>query len=179
MSAVSTPETADLTVEQLLNMTSGISNYLNMVDAVVPAIVEDPTTVWAPEQLIVAGIAAGVDETRAPASERRHHPARTSHARLHRRRLHRRAGGGWRDRSAQHRHDRLDALYNSLYKAELIRGPDRRPWRSVEDVELATLGWVHWFNTERLHSYLDDQSTDEIEAAYAASQTDQPMVGIQ
>ena len=68
---------------------------------------------------------------------------------------------------------------NSLYKAELIRGPDRRPWRTVEDVELATLGWVHWFNTERLHSYLDDQSPDEIEAAYAASETDQPKVGLQ
>ena len=68
---------------------------------------------------------------------------------------------------------------NSLYKAELIRGPDQGPWRTIEDVELATLGWVHWFNTERIHSYLDDTSPDYFEAAYAAQQADQPMVGIQ
>lgn len=30
---------------------------------------------------------------------------------------------------------------NSAYKSELIRGPDQGPWRTVEDVELATLGW--------------------------------------
>jgi hypothetical protein len=32
---------------------------------------------------------------------------------------------------------------NALYKTELIRGPDQGPWRSVDDVELATLAWVH------------------------------------
>lgn len=68
---------------------------------------------------------------------------------------------------------------NSLYKSELIRGPDRGPWRTIEDVELATLGWVHWFNAERIHSYLNDESPDQFEAAYAATNTDQPMVGIQ
>jgi putative transposase len=68
---------------------------------------------------------------------------------------------------------------NSLYKAELIRGPDQGPWRTVEDVELATLGWVHWFNTDRIHSYLDYESPDQFEAAYAASQTDQTLVGNQ
>lgn len=68
---------------------------------------------------------------------------------------------------------------NSLYKAELIRGPDQGPWRTIEDVELATLGWVHWFNTDRIHSYLNDESPDQFEATYAATNTDQPMVGIQ
>ena len=29
---------------------------------------------------------------------------------------------------------------NSLYKSELIRGPDQGPWRTIEDVELAHLG---------------------------------------
>ena len=67
-----------------------------------------------------------------------------------------------------------------LYKAELIRGPDHRgPWRTIEDVELATLGWVHWWNTDRIHGYLDNTTPDEFEAAYAASHTDQPLVGIQ
>ncbi len=37
-----------------------------------------------------------------------------------------------------------------LYKSELIF--NRGPWRTVEDVELATLAWVHWWNTTRLHS---------------------------
>jgi hypothetical protein len=39
---------------------------------------------------------------------------------------------------------------NGLYKTELIYNPTRGPWRTVEDVELATLGWVHWWNTTRL-----------------------------
>jgi len=39
---------------------------------------------------------------------------------------------------------------NSLYKKELI---DREgPWRGTDDVMLATLEWVDWYNTERLHS---------------------------
>jgi putative transposase len=67
-----------------------------------------------------------------------------------------------------------------LYKTELIRGPDQGPWRTIEDVELATLGWVHWHNTTRLHSYLGDVPPAEFEAAfYAARQTDQTLVGIQ
>ncbi len=66
-----------------------------------------------------------------------------------------------------------------LYKAELIRGLDRGPWKTIEDVELATLGWVHWFNNDRIHSYLDDTSPDHFEAAYAAPNTDQSLVGIQ
>ena len=35
-----------------------------------------------------------------------------------------------------------------LYKTELITA--RGPWRTVADVELATLTWVHWWNTKRL-----------------------------
>ena len=33
---------------------------------------------------------------------------------------------------------------NGLYKAELIHA--KRIWESVEAVELATMGWVHWWN---------------------------------
>jgi putative transposase len=39
-----------------------------------------------------------------------------------------------------------------LYKLECVR-PDG-PWRGVDDLELATLNWVHWFNAHRLHSAL-------------------------
>lgn len=37
---------------------------------------------------------------------------------------------------------------NGLYKAEVIHR--RGPWRTVEDVEFATLQWVDWFNNRRL-----------------------------
>ena len=67
---------------------------------------------------------------------------------------------------------------NSLYKTELIRRPGQEPWRGVEDVELATLGWVHWFNTDR-HGTLDDVPPVEFETAYdLQAETSQP-VGIQ
>jgi putative transposase len=67
-----------------------------------------------------------------------------------------------------------------LYKTELIRGPGQGPWRTVEDVELATLGWVHWHNTTRLHSYLGDLPPAEFEAAfYAAHQATPAGVGNQ
>jgi putative transposase len=55
-----------------------------------------------------------------------------------------------------------------LYKTELIYGPDQGPWRSIEDVELATLSWVHWYNTERLHGYLGDIPPIEYEEAHYA-----------
>ncbi len=38
-----------------------------------------------------------------------------------------------------------------LYKTEAIRR--RRPWRSVVDVELATLGWAHWPSSWCLTTY--------------------------
>jgi putative transposase len=74
----------------------------------------------------------------------------------------------------------LAETVNGYYKAELIRGPARPgPWKTVEDVELGTLGWVHWHNTSRLHGYLDDVPPTEYEKSfYAAHRTDQPPVGI-
>ncbi len=40
-----------------------------------------------------------------------------------------------------------------LYKTECVRHDG--PFRGVDDLELATLSWVHWFNTHRLHSALN------------------------
>ena len=69
---------------------------------------------------------------------------------------------------------------NGLYKAECIYGPDApRTWDDVDQVELATLSWVHWFNHQRLHSHCDDIPPAEYEAAYAAAQTSPTGVGIQ
>ena len=48
-----------------------------------------------------------------------------------------------------------------LYKSELIF--NRGPWRTVEDVELATLAWVHWWNTIRLHSAIGHVPPAEFE----------------
>jgi hypothetical protein len=42
----------------------------------------------------------------------------------------------------------LAETINGLYKAEVIHR--RRPWRSFEAVEFATLEWVDWFNYRRL-----------------------------
>lgn len=53
-----------------------------------------------------------------------------------------------------------------LYKTEVIYGPDHGPWKSIEAVELETLSWVHWWNTERLHSYLGDLPPAEHETAF-------------
>ena len=35
-----------------------------------------------------------------------------------------------------------------LFKTEVIR--KKGPWRGLEDVEFATLDWVHWYNNQRL-----------------------------
>jgi putative transposase len=68
---------------------------------------------------------------------------------------------------------------NGLYKTELIRGPDQGPWRNVDDVELATLGWVHWYNTDRLHSYLNDVPPVECEEAHYAQTAPSRSIGNQ
>ncbi|WP_238579644.1 IS3 family transposase [Agreia bicolorata] len=74
----------------------------------------------------------------------------------------------------------LAETVNGYYKTELVRGPARPgPWRTVEDLELATLGWVHWHNTQRLHGYLGDIPPAEFEQAFYAGQTTgEQLVGI-
>jgi putative transposase len=69
----------------------------------------------------------------------------------------------------------LAEAMNGTYKTELVRGPGRGPWRTVDDLEIETLSWVHWYNNERLHEYLDYVPPVEYEAAHRAGQ----MVGIQ
>ena len=45
----------------------------------------------------------------------------------------------------------LAETINGLYKTELIK--PRKPWRTIEEVELATAEWVDWFNHRRLYEY--------------------------
>ena len=69
---------------------------------------------------------------------------------------------------------------NGLYKAECVYGPDTDGWDDVDQLELATLSWVHWFNEHRLHSHCGHVPPAEFEAAfYAAQQATPAGVGIQ
>ena len=67
----------------------------------------------------------------------------------------------------------LAETVNGLYKAELIHA--KRIWESVEAVELATMGWVHWWNTQRLHEALGYRTPVEVEAAYTHDQDSAPV----
>jgi putative transposase len=51
-----------------------------------------------------------------------------------------------------------------LYKTELIK--PRGPWRTAEQVEIATLHYVDWFNRQRLFEACGDIPPAELEAAY-------------
>ena len=42
----------------------------------------------------------------------------------------------------------LAETINGLYKTELVHR--QGPWRNMQDLEMATLGWVDWFNNRRL-----------------------------
>ena len=42
----------------------------------------------------------------------------------------------------------LAETINGLYKTEVIR--HRGPWKTVDEVEYATLEWVDWFNNRRI-----------------------------
>ena len=60
----------------------------------------------------------------------------------------------------------LAETINGLYKAELIHR--RGPWRCLEAVEFATLGWVDWFNNRRLLEPIGNVPPAEAEARYYA-----------
>lgn len=61
---------------------------------------------------------------------------------------------------------------NGLFKAELIHS--QRIWESTQAVEIATMGWVHWWNTERLHEALGYRTPAEVEASYTHPTTTAP-----
>jgi putative transposase len=54
------------------------------------------------------------------------------------------------------------------YKTELIR--PEGPSRDVEHVEIETLDWVDWFNTERPHESVDDLTPVQAEEVHYAAQ---------
>ncbi|KXK48020.1 MAG: integrase catalytic subunit [Nitrosomonas europaea] len=58
----------------------------------------------------------------------------------------------------------LAETINGLYKTELIH--KRAPWKTREDVELATPEWVAWFNNQRLLEPIDYIPPAEAEVNY-------------
>lgn len=61
----------------------------------------------------------------------------------------------------------LAETINGLYKAEVIWR--QGPWRSLKDVEYATLVWVDWYNNRRLLEPIGNVPPAEAEATYYAS----------
>jgi putative transposase len=62
----------------------------------------------------------------------------------------------------------LAETVNGLFKTELIRR--KGPWKTLEDVELATLAWVDWYNNRRLHGACGDIPPAEFEDTYYREQ---------
>lgn len=54
-----------------------------------------------------------------------------------------------------------DQTSYGLYKAEVIH--KKGPWKNLDQVELATVAWVEWFNNRRLYSVLGYVSPAEYE----------------
>jgi putative transposase len=51
-----------------------------------------------------------------------------------------------------------------LYKTELVR--KHGPWKTIDELEIATLEWVDWYNHRRLHSSIGDIPPAEYENNY-------------
>jgi len=66
---------------------------------------------------------------------------------------------------------------NGLYKTELVR--NRGPWRGLEDLELATLEWVDWFNHRRLFGELGHVPPAEFEANHYRQTVPSQLAGTQ
>jgi putative transposase len=64
-----------------------------------------------------------------------------------------------------------------LYKTECVKIDG--PFRTIDELELATLSWVHWFNQNRLHSSIDYLTPIEYEQQYYREMNpqQQPLLG--
>ena len=58
----------------------------------------------------------------------------------------------------------LAETINGLYKTEVIR--KRGPWRTIDEVEYATLEWVDWFNHRRILDPIGNVAPAEYELMY-------------
>ena len=62
---------------------------------------------------------------------------------------------------------------NGTYKAELIRA--RGPWRTRAQAEFATIEWIDWYNTARLHGEIGHIPPHEHEANWRTAHTPATM----
>ena len=60
---------------------------------------------------------------------------------------------------------------NGAYKTELVWR--RKPFRDVDDLELATFRWVAWWNSKRLHQSLGYRTPEAVETEYYQHQAAQ------
>jgi putative transposase len=58
--------------------------------------------------------------------------------------------------------------FNSLFKAELVR--NKGPWRGLDDLEMATVEYIDWYNNRRLHGEIGHVPPAEYEAQHAMTQ---------
>ena len=70
----------------------------------------------------------------------------------------------------------LAETINGLYKTEVIRNPKRGPWKTIDDVEFATLEWVEWFNNRRLLEPIGNIPPVEFEQQYYDNREESAMV---
>jgi putative transposase len=66
-------------------------------------------------------------------------------------------------------------LICGLFKTEVIHRSG--PWRSLEEVEFATLEWVDWFNKRRLFEPIGNIPPVEFEQLYYERQN-APAIGV-
>ena len=70
----------------------------------------------------------------------------------------------------------LAETINGLFKTEIIRNPQRGPWKTIDEVEYATLEWVDWFNHRRLLESIGDIPPVEFEKRYYEQLEESAMV---
>ena len=70
----------------------------------------------------------------------------------------------------------LAETINGLYKTEVIRHPNKGPWKTIDDVEYATLEGVDWFNNRRLLKPIGNIPPAEYEKQYYEQSEGSAMV---
>jgi transposase InsO family protein len=68
----------------------------------------------------------------------------------------------------------LAETINGLYKTELVHR--QGPWRNMQELEMATLGWVDWFNNRRLLGPIGNIPPEEAEENFYAQRDVLDMV---
>ncbi|KAB5603986.1 integrase core domain-containing protein [Bifidobacterium jacchi] len=66
----------------------------------------------------------------------------------------------------------LEERTNNSYKHELVWV--NRPSRTVDELEYATMRWVAWYNSERLHASLSYRTPQDVETSIIDSRRHKP-----